>query len=101
MTELERRAIGLPARAPPAVAAQALGKTLVVRHRHRHGSGGGGRAELILSPELAAKLSSLFISVNPVFPTELLGAPFILRVTDGQIAPGASRDTLETAGSLD
>jgi hypothetical protein len=61
----------------------------------------GGRAELTLAPEFAAKLSSLFVAVNPVFPAEHLGAPFTLRVTDGQIAPDASSGTLETAGSLE
>jgi hypothetical protein len=61
----------------------------------------GGRAELTLAPEFAAKLSSLFVAVNPVFPAEHLGAPFTLRITDGQIAPDASSGTLETAGSLE
>jgi hypothetical protein len=61
----------------------------------------GGRAELTLSPEFAAKLSSLFVAVNPIFPAEHLGTPFTLRVTDGQIAPDASTGTLETAGALE
>jgi hypothetical protein len=61
----------------------------------------GGRAELTLAPEFASKLASLFVAVNPVFPAEHLGAPFTLRVTDGQIAPDASSGTLETAGSLE
>lgn len=61
----------------------------------------GERAELTLAPEFAAKLSSLFVAVNPIFPAEHLGAPFTLRVTDGQIAPDASSGTLETAGALE
>ena len=61
----------------------------------------GGRAELTLAPEFAAKLSALFVAVNPIFPAEHLGAPFTLRVTDGQIATDASSGTLETAGSLE
>jgi hypothetical protein len=61
----------------------------------------GGRAELVLAPEFAAKLGSLFVAVNPIFPAEHLGAPFTLRVTDGQIAPDASSGTLETAGALE
>jgi hypothetical protein len=61
----------------------------------------GGRAELTLAPEFAAKLGSLFVAVNPVFPAEHLATPFTLRVTDGQIAPDASSGTLETAGSLE
>ena len=61
----------------------------------------GGRAELVLAPEFAAKLGSLFVAVNPIFPAEHLGAPFTLRVTDGQIAPDASSGILETAGALE
>lgn len=61
----------------------------------------GGTAELTLAPEFAAKLSSLFVAVNPVFPAERLGPPFTLRVIGGQIAPDASSGTLETAGSLE
>jgi hypothetical protein len=61
----------------------------------------GGRAELTLAPEFASKLSALFVAVNPVFPAEHLGAPFTLRVSDGQIAPDASTGILETAGSLE
>jgi hypothetical protein len=61
----------------------------------------GGRAELTLAPDFAAKLSALFVAVNPVFPAEHLGTPFTLRVIDGQIAPDASSGTLETAGSLE
>jgi hypothetical protein len=61
----------------------------------------GGRAELVLAPEFAAKLGSLFVAVNPIFPAEHLGTPFTLRVTDGQIAPDASSGTLETAGALE
>jgi hypothetical protein len=61
----------------------------------------GGRAELTLAPEFAAKLSALFVAVNPIFPAEHLGTPFTLRVTDGQIAPDASSGTLETAGALE
>ncbi len=50
---------------------------------------------------LPAKLSALFVAVNPVFPAEHLETPFTLRVTDGQIAPDASSGTLETAGALE
>jgi hypothetical protein len=61
----------------------------------------GGRAELTLAPEFAARLASLFVAVNPIFPAEHLAAPFTLRIIDGQIAPDASSGTLETAGSLE
>jgi hypothetical protein len=61
----------------------------------------GGRAELTLATEFASKLSALFVAVNPVFPAEHLGAPFTLRITDGQIAPDASSGTLEMAGALE
>jgi hypothetical protein len=60
-----------------------------------------GRAELLLAPDFAAKLASLFVAVNPIFPAEHLGAPFTLPIVGGQIAPDAGAGTLETAGSLE
>jgi hypothetical protein len=60
-----------------------------------------GRAELQLAPEFSAKLASLYVAVNPVFPAEHLGGPFTLPVLGGQMGPGADGGTLELAGSLE
>jgi hypothetical protein len=61
----------------------------------------GGSAGLQLAPEFAAKLQSLFVAVNPIFPAEHLGAPFTLAITGGQIATDATSGILETAGALE
>jgi hypothetical protein len=58
------------------------------------------RAELTLAPDFQAKLNSLFVAVNPVFPAEHPG-PFTLPIFGGTIAPDASLGTLETQGSLE
>ncbi len=61
----------------------------------------GGSGALQLTPAFAAKLSSLFVAVNPVFPAEHLGAPFTLPIGGGQIAPDAGTGDLKTNGSLE
>jgi hypothetical protein len=61
---------------------------------------GKGRASLVLDPGFAAKLSSLFVAVNPIFPAEHPG-PFTLPIFDGTIAPDGSAGRLETKGSLE
>lgn len=61
---------------------------------------GKGKAELALDPGIIAKLSSLFVAVNPVFPAEHPGA-FTLPIFGGTIAPDASIGTLETQGALE
>jgi hypothetical protein len=62
---------------------------------------GEGRAELALDPGIEAKLKSLFVAVNPIFPAEHIGNVFTLPVFGGTIAPDASIGTLETSGSLE
>jgi hypothetical protein len=58
------------------------------------------RAELTLAPTFAAKLDSLFVSVNPIFPAEHPG-PFTLALFGGTISPDASQGTIETQGALE
>jgi hypothetical protein len=62
-----------------------------------------GRATIALDPALVAKLNSLFVSINPIFPTELspgsvLSVPII---RDGALSPDASIGTLRTAGAVE
>lgn len=59
-----------------------------------------GRASLELAPGFAAKLQSLFVAVNPVFPAEHPG-PFTFPITGRQIAPEGSSGVVRTAGSLE
>jgi hypothetical protein len=61
---------------------------------------GKGRASLTLDPAFAAKLDSLFVALNPIFPAEHPG-PFTLQIFGGTIAPDASQGTIETLGALE
>lgn len=61
---------------------------------------GKGRVSLALDPAFAAKLDSLFVAVNPIFPAERPG-PFTLAIFGGTIAPDGSQGTLETSGALE
>jgi hypothetical protein len=61
---------------------------------------GKGRVSLALDPAFAAKLDSLFVAVNPIFPAERPG-PFTLQTFGGTIAPDGSQGTIETSGALE
>ena len=58
------------------------------------------KAALNLDPAFTAKLASLFVAVNPIFPAERPG-PFTLQVSGGEIAPDASEGRIATAGALE
>lgn len=61
-----------------------------------------GKATYAPDPAFKAKLDSLFLSVNPVFPAEGGGGVFSFPVTvEGAIAPDASTGTLKVAGDLE
>jgi hypothetical protein len=62
-----------------------------------------GRATIALDPALVAKLNALFVSINPIFPTELSpGNVFSVPIIrDGVLAPDASLGTLRTSGAIE
>lgn len=62
-----------------------------------------GRATLVMDPALVAKLDSLFVSLNPIFPAELSPGPaFSFPIAaGGHLAPDASQGTLRTSGSIE
>jgi hypothetical protein len=62
-----------------------------------------GRAYVTPTPEIRAKLDSLFVSINPIAPAELAPGPlFSLPIgPEGQIAPDGSSGTLHTTGALE
>jgi hypothetical protein len=60
-----------------------------------------GAASLELSPEFQAKLASLFVAVNPIFPAEHLGHAFMLPIATGKLAPNGLLGTLRTVGALE
>lgn len=61
-----------------------------------------GEATLSLAPAFVAKLASLFVSRNPIFPAEHQEDVFSLPIAIGsQLAPDASRGTLRTGGAIE
>lgn len=60
-----------------------------------------GKVNFSLDPTIAAKLQSLFVAVNPIFPAEHPGSTFTLPIFSGTIAPDGSLGTLETQGALE
>jgi hypothetical protein len=59
-----------------------------------------GKASFVFDPATAAKLQSLFVAINPVFPAEHPG-PFTLPIFTGTISPTASEGTIQTLGSIE
>lgn len=59
-----------------------------------------GVAELAFDPAFEAKLRSLFVAVNPIFPAERPG-PFTLPVFGGRLPPSGPGGIVATRGSLE
>lgn len=61
-----------------------------------------GKATYAPDPAFKAKLDSLFVSVNPIFPAEGGGGVFSFPIgVEGAIAPDASLGTLKLSGDLE
>ncbi len=60
-----------------------------------------GKVAFTFSPGVAAKLKSVFVAINPIFPAEHPDTSFTLPIFAGTIAPDASLGTIETKGSLE
>lgn len=60
-----------------------------------------GGFSLSLDPAIVAKLKSLFVAINPIFPAEHVGDPFSFPIIGGTVAPEAATGTLEADGSLE
>jgi hypothetical protein len=59
-----------------------------------------GVAGLELAQEFKAKLASLFVAANPIFPAEHPG-PFTFPILGGVLAPDGSSGSLDTAGAME
>jgi hypothetical protein len=60
------------------------------------------RATLVFEAAFVAKLESRFVSLNPIFPAEHLGATFTFPIaTGGTIAPDGSAGTLRSEGAVE
>ncbi|HYH53724.1 MAG TPA: hypothetical protein VD761_06305 [Solirubrobacterales bacterium] len=62
---------------------------------------GEGKAALTLDPGFEAKLRSLFVAVNPIFPAERSGAAFTLPLSGGTISPDGLLGTVASSGTLE
>ena len=62
-----------------------------------------GRATLALDSGLVSKLTSRFVSLNPISPAELAPGPLFTlpMITEGALAPDASTGTLRTGGAIE
>jgi len=61
-----------------------------------------GRATLVFDSAFVAKMDGLFVSLNPIFPAEHVGATFTFPIIPGgQLAPDGSEGTLRTGGSVE
>jgi hypothetical protein len=60
----------------------------------------GGTAGFVFDPGIAAKLQSLFVAINPIFPAEHPG-PFTLPIFTGTISPTATEGTIQTLGAIE
>jgi len=61
---------------------------------------GSGRISFELDPSFTAKLQSLFVAVNPIFPAEHPG-PFAFPIFGGTLAPDSSSGRLAAQGALE
>jgi hypothetical protein len=61
-----------------------------------------GRVSLVLDSAFMSKLNEQFVSVNPVFPAEHVGADFTLPIiANGALAPGGASGVLRTGGDIE
>lgn len=77
-----------------------LGRAVTVVQPLTAGLRGEGEVAWALAPGFAAKLDSLFVAVNPVFPAEHPG-DFTFPIFGGGISPDVSVGRVETRGALE
>jgi hypothetical protein len=80
---------------------QPLGRTLSSAQPETIAVLGRNKASFAFASGIEAKLKSLFVAVNPIFPAEHIGSLFTLPIFGGAISADASLGTLETSGSLE
>jgi hypothetical protein len=81
-------------------AAQPIGTTITKANPQTVAISESGKASFSFDPGIAAKLQSLFVAINPVFPAEHPG-PFTLPIFTGTISTSASEGTVQTLGSIE
>jgi hypothetical protein len=81
-------------------AGQPIGSTVTKANPQTVALAESGKASFTFDPAIAAKLQSLFVAINPVFPAEHPG-PFTLPIFTGTISPTATEGTIQTLGSIE
>ncbi|HEV7481807.1 MAG TPA: hypothetical protein VGO13_01770 [Solirubrobacterales bacterium] len=81
-------------------AGQPIGTTITKANPQTVAIQESGKVNFTFDPAIAAKLQSLFVAINPVFPAEHPG-PFTLPIFTGTISPTASEGTVQTLGSIE
>jgi hypothetical protein len=81
-------------------AGQLLGSSVSVADPRTVAIQESGKASFSFDPEIAAKLQSLFVAINPIFPAEHPG-PFTLPIFGGTISTTASEGMIQTLGSIE
>jgi len=81
-------------------AGQPLGSSLSVADPQTVAVSESGKVSFSFDPAIAAKLQSLFVAINPIFPAEHPG-PFTLPIFGGTISTSASEGTVQTLGSIE
>jgi hypothetical protein len=81
-------------------AGQPIGTTVTKANPQTVALQQSGKASFVLDPATAAKLQSLFVAVNPIFPAEHPG-PFTFPIFAGTISTDATLGTVETQGALE
>lgn len=85
----------------PFAQGQAIGSLLTDAQPQRITILAQNKASIALDPAFAAKMDSLFVSINPIFPAERPGPFAFPIIAGGQIAPDGSEGTLRTGGQLE
>jgi hypothetical protein len=81
-------------------AGQPIGTTVTKANPQTVAISESGKVSFTFDPGIAAKLQSLFVAINPIFPAEHPG-PFTLPIFTGTISPSASEGTVQTLGSIE
>lgn len=79
-----------------------FGKTLTTANPETVALVGKNKVELNLAAGFQAKLASLFVAINPIYPAEHPAGPtFTLPILGGTLAPDASQGSVETEGAME
>jgi hypothetical protein len=82
------------------VAGQPIGTAVTAANPQTVAVAQSGAASFVFDPAIAAKLQSLFVAINPIFPAEHPG-PFTLPIFTGTISPSGTEGTIQTLGAIE